>query len=243
MKTNTAVVTGAASGLGLEVVRQLVARGGRVIGVDLDGDERRAAVEGAGAEFVACDVTSLQEWDNLVTALEEREDLIDLLVLNAGVMTRRPPDPIDDDPLELARSAGYRRVLGVNIDGVVFGVVATRRRLADGARVVVTASEAGLVPNPFDPFYTLSKHGLVGFVRAAAPTLHREGVVISAICPGGIDTALVPEQIRARVDPARLRPPADIARSLLAVAERDEPGGVWIPGPDGSIVQHEWTDG
>lgn len=241
MTSSRAVVTGAASGLGLEVVRQLVTRGDRVIGVDLDGVERRTTVEDAGAEFVSCDVSSLGEWDDLAAALDGRDERVQLLVLNAGVMTRRPSDPIDDDPLELARSAGYRRLLNVNIDGVVFGVVAMRRRLADAAKVVVTASEAGLAPNPFDPFYTLSKHALVGFVRAAAPTLHRDGVVISALCPGGIDTALVPDQIRASVDPKRLRPPADIARSLLAAAERDEPGGVWIPGPDGSIVQHEWA--
>ena len=131
-----AVVTGAASGLGLATVAELVARGARVVGIDLAGDARAAAVEAMGARFLPCDVTSQDAWDRAVSDIESSLGGIDLLALNAGVMTRSPSEAIDDDVLTRAGSAGYRRVFAVNVDGVVFGLAALRPLLAPGAGVV-----------------------------------------------------------------------------------------------------------
>ena len=234
MSPTSAVVTGAASGLGLAVVQGLTADGARVVGVDLPGDERAAAVAGAGATFLACDVTSSEDWAAAAEVVGASFGPVDLLALNAGVMTRTPRDRLDDDPLELAGSAGYRRVFAVNVDGVVFGLAALRPLLAPGASVVVTASQAGLTPLPFDPYYAMTKHAVVGFVRSMAPHLAATDVRINALCPGGIDTVIVPDPLRATVPAEAFRPPAVIARSLLAVAAEPTTGGTWLPRADGT---------
>jgi NAD(P)-dependent dehydrogenase (short-subunit alcohol dehydrogenase family) len=234
MSPTAAVVTGAASGLGLAVVRALTADGAEVVGVDLPGDDRAGLVVDAGATFLACDVTSADEWTTVADGVGARLGRVDLLALNAGVMTRSPRDPVDDDPLDLVGSPGYRRVFAVNVDGVVLGLAALRPLLAPGASVVVTASQAGLSGLPFDPYYAMTKHAVVGFVRSMAPRLAGAEVRINALCPGGIDTAIVPDPLRATVPAEAFRPPELVARSLLDVAGQATTGGTWLPADDGT---------
>ena len=231
-----AVVTGAASGLGLATVTELVARGARVVGIDLAGDARSAAVEATGARFLPCDVTSQDAWDRAVSDIESSLGGIDLLALNAGVMTRSPSEAIDDDVLTRAGSAGYRRVFAVNVDGVIFGLAALRPLLAPGAGVVVTASTAGISGLAIDPFYAATKHAVVGFVRSVAPILAASGLRINALCPGGIDTAIVPDPLRAVVPAHAFRPPVEVARALLAVAARSDVGGTWLLSEDDDLI-------
>ena len=188
-----AVVTGAASGLGLGAVEELVARGASVVGIDLPGGERAATVTAAGATFVAADVSQQARWAEVAGEVGQQLGGIDLLLLNAGVMTRLPSDPIDGDPLDLAGTAGYRRLFSVNVDGVVFGLAAMKGLLAPGAAVLVTASTAGLSGLAFDPYYSMTKHAVVGFVRSMAPPLAERQARIHAFCPGGMDTAIVPD--------------------------------------------------
>ena len=98
--------------------------------------------------------------------------------LNAGVATGCG---VGDD-FDLAR---YRRAMGANLDGVVFGVHAAlpalRRR--GGGAIVATASLAGLTGVPYDPLYAANKHAVVGLVRSLAP-LAEEGIRVNAVCPG-----------------------------------------------------------
>lgn len=233
-----AVVTGAASGLGLATVKELTTMGADVVGLDLAGDERAAVVADAGATFVACDVTSQADWASAAEAVTARLRTVTLLALNAGIMTRRPQDPVDDDPLDLAGSHGYGQVFAVNVDGVVFGLAALRPVLASGASVAVTASEAGLRGLSFDPYYSMTKHAVVGLVRSMADPLAADQIRINALCPSGIDTAIVPQDLRSTVPAEAFRPPADIARSLLAMAAADSSGGTWVPGDDGAVRQY-----
>lgn len=223
-----AVVTGAASGLGRAVAALLVERGATVIGLDLEGAERAAAVEATGASYVACDVTSQADWATAAAVIGDRLGTIDVLALNAGVMTRSPSDPIDDDSLMLAGTAGYRRVFAVNVDGPIFGLAALRSLLVDGSSVVITASTAGLGGLAFDPYYSASKHAVVGVVRSLGPSLLQVGIRLNALCPGGIDTAIVPEHLRRAVPAAAFREPADVARALLRVAAQPTSGDAWL---------------
>ena len=89
--------------------------------------------------------------------------------------------------------AAYRLAMGVNIDGVVFGVHAALPALArrGGGAIVATASLAGLTGIPSDPVYGANKHAVVGLVRSLAPSLTSQNVTINAICPGFADTAIV----------------------------------------------------
>ena len=87
----------------------------------------------------------------------------------------------------------YRRMIGVNLDGVVYGLVAVlpALRKRGGGDVVVTASLAGLTPMPMDAVYSATKHAVVGLVRSVAVTCAGEGIRVNALCPGFTDTAMI----------------------------------------------------
>ena len=98
----------------------------------------------------------------------------------------------------------YRRAVGVNVDGVVFGVRRLDRVMPTGSTIVVTASLAGLTAIPDDPIYGLTKHAVVGFVRSVAPQLQKRGIRIQAVCPGWADTGLLTTRLQAGARRARL---------------------------------------
>jgi NAD(P)-dependent dehydrogenase (short-subunit alcohol dehydrogenase family) len=122
---------------------------------------------------------------------------LDLVHLNAGVTTQQGDiTALTDDQ--------YRRILAVNVDGVVFGARALVPELVarGGGALVATASLAGLVAFAADPIYALTKHAVVGLVRALALTLTGEGITVNAVCPGLVDTPLV-DDVRPALAAAR----------------------------------------
>ena len=149
----------------------------------------------------------------------------DAAFLNAGVVTG------ERDPAALSVDA-YRRAVGTNVDGVVFGVRECAARLMPaGGSIVVTASLAGLVGVPLDPVYALTKHALVGFVRSVAPRLAERDIRINAICPGPVDTSMASEEFRALVG-VELMAPAFVAEAALRVLEDEETGRAWVVQPN-----------
>lgn len=210
-----------------------------MVGVDLAGSGRAERVEAAGGTFEACDVTDEGAWERLAREIARTQATLNLLVLNAGIMTRSPQAPIDDDVFALAGSAGYRRMFAVNVDGVTLGIKHMRPLLEPGAAITVTASEAGLGGQTLDPYYSMSKHAVVGLVRSVAPLLLASHIRINALCPGGIDTAIVPHALRGVVPSDAFRAPALIAQSLLAMAARPTTGGTWQPTADGDVVEYQ----
>jgi NAD(P)-dependent dehydrogenase (short-subunit alcohol dehydrogenase family) len=145
----------------------------------------------------------------------------------------------------------YRAVLGVNVDHVVFGTCAAvpALRRAGGGTVVATASLAGLMPLPGDALYTLTKHAVVGYVRAAGVTLAEEGIRLCAVCPGFTDTPLIADQ-RDQFGDFPMLVPDDIADAVDAILDRGVSGEVWyvqpgrdpapygfrgVPGPKGGV--------
>jgi len=150
---------------------------------------------------------------------------VDLACLNAGVVAGEP---------DMARVSDeqYRRIVGANVDGVVFGV----RRLAqvmDGGSIVVTASLAGLTATEADPLYALTKHAVVGFVRSTAPQLAARGIRLNMVNPGFVDTPMLDEVGRAAFEAAGfpLLQPEDVAAAVLRAADDDEVGQAWIVQP------------
>ena len=128
-----------------------------------------AALEAEGTTVRGLDlVDGFDVSDPLAWADVEPADLVS----NAGVVAKG--DGTVDD---------YRGILGVNVDGVVFGVQALVPACARSA-FVVTASLAGLVPVESDPLYALTKHAVVGYARSMAPVLEPRGIRINLVCPG-----------------------------------------------------------
>lgn len=144
-----ALVTGGASGIGAAAVDRLVAAGAQVVVVDRDADGAAAVAEKAGGLAFPADVTDPTALPAAVAAAEERFGRLDVVLLNAGVTAGQ--SGVTDLDLD-----GYRRILGVNLDHVVFGLNAAvpALRRAGGGHVVATASLAGLIGLPGDALYT-----------------------------------------------------------------------------------------
>ena len=180
------LVTGGASGIGAELVRQLAASEARVLVADVDSDAAAALADDTECEFLRVDVRDPEDAVRMVERAEELYGRLDAAFLNAGVVADfRAWDDFDVD--------AYRLISGVNIDGVVFGIRAClpALRRAGGGEIVVTASLAGLVPTPTTPIYSLTKHAVVGLVRSLGPPLRKEGITIAAVCPGFTRTPLL----------------------------------------------------
>ena len=149
----------------------------------------------------------------------------DAAFLNAGIVT-------GESDIAALTDEQYRRALRANIDGVVFGTRELAARLMpNGGSIVATASLAGLVAAPLDPIYALTKHAVVGFVRAVAPQLHARGIKINALCPGFTDTPIVAQEIRGAL-PADLMEASFVAEAALQALNDDESGRAWIVQPN-----------
>jgi NAD(P)-dependent dehydrogenase (short-subunit alcohol dehydrogenase family) len=206
----SALVTGGRSGIGAAVVAALEREGTAVQVLDV--------VDGF-------DVSDPRAWDGV--------GAVDLACLNAGIVTG------EGDVAKLGDEQ-YRRALGVNVDGVVYGV----RRLAqvmDGGAIVVTASLAGLTTVFADPIYGGTKHFLVGFVRSVARQLAERQITINAVCPAMVDTPILGEsrdQIVAKGIPM-LRP-EEIADAILHAARDGSTGQAWVCLPGQPTERYEF---
>jgi NAD(P)-dependent dehydrogenase (short-subunit alcohol dehydrogenase family) len=164
-----------------------------VVCADIDAAGARAVADEIGGHAVACDVADLEANRAMVAfALEECGGL-DLVHLNAGVASGCG---VGDD-FDLER---YKRAMGANLDGVVFGTHAAlpALRARGGGAIVATASLAGLTGTPHDPLYCANKHAVVGLTRSLGPGLAEEGIRFNAVCPGYAESAII-EPFRAEI--------------------------------------------
>ena len=196
MNGKTAFVTGAATGIGAAAVRRLAAKGCAVAVCDINARDGAALAQEVGGTFIRCDVTDFESVTEAVAACEQAHGVPDYAHLNAGIMTvptGEPFLPIEDVSLEQ-----YRRIVGVNLDGVFHGVKALLPKMrAKGGAITITASIAGCGVLPADPLYATTKYGLIGFTRAVAAANAEGSVRVNAICPGVVDTAIVPDDFRS----------------------------------------------
>lgn len=222
-----AIVTGGAGGVGEAVARRFAELGATVAVLDVADEpgERLAADLGGAHCYRRLDVTDADAWTKVLDELAGTLGRIDIAHLNAGIMSRPVGAPGLDDPLATWTHDVYRRVMAVNVDGVALGILALLPHLeADGGDIVVTSSMAGLAPYPLDPAYAMSKHALVGLVRSLGPILTTKSVRLNALCPGGIDTALVPPDIRSF---GPLASPDYIADTVVSILGSGATGEVW----------------
>ena len=185
----TAIVTGAASGIGRATAKALADADATVTLVDVNDQLGPAAADEAGGTYVHLDVSQPDEWRALLGTL----DRLDYLHLNAGIYDTALADitTISDDR--------YRAYMGVNVDGVFFGLREAIPLLEQqgGGAVVITSSMAGIMPLPANPLYSQTKWALIGLVRSIHGELERRGIRINAVCPGAVATPLMGEDPHA----------------------------------------------
>jgi NAD(P)-dependent dehydrogenase (short-subunit alcohol dehydrogenase family) len=184
----TAIVTGAASAIGLAIARQLAASGARVILADLEHDKTKAAADaiGHGALAFVADVTKPDAVAALVAFAQEKKGALNLMVNNAGI----------GGPITLLAAyeiAAWHKVIDVNLNGVFYGLryAIPAITAAGGGAIVNISSILGSVGFAGAGAYVATKHALLGLTKTAALDHAADGIRLNAVGPGFIHTPLV----------------------------------------------------
>ena len=195
----TAIVTGAASGIGLAIARQLAASGARVVLADLEHDKTKAAADaiGHGALAFVADVTKPDAVAALVAFAQEKTGALNLMVNNAGI-----GGPIT--PLGAYEIAAWHKVIDVNLNGVFYGLryAIPAMKAAGGGAIVNISSILGSVGFAGAGAYVATKHALLGLTKTAALDHAVDGVRVNAVGPGFIHTPLVDQGLDAAAQTA-----------------------------------------
>lgn len=240
-----AIVTGAGSGIGTAATRALRELGVTVVAADIDAEAVAEVAAETGSTAVRLDVGDSAGWAEVVAD----HGPFDIAILNAGIATNqlRPDESLPVLGLDDER---YRRIMSVNVDGVVLGARAVLDHMATTGfgDIIVTASIAGLVPIAPDPVYGLTKHAVVGFVRslAAAVDNHAEPIdlAISAVCPGFADTAIIDAETKDRITEAGLEllTPEAVAEVMVRALTERRNGAQWVLWPGLPADEYSWND-
>jgi 3-oxoacyl-[acyl-carrier protein] reductase len=219
----TAIVTGAAQGIGLAIAEKLIVFGASVVLADIDEDRAAAAAQDLAADGRAiaccCDVTRATDHERLVNTALDRFGRLDILVNNAGV-TR-------DGYIAKMSEDAFDTVIGVSLKGAWLGTraVAPLFRKQRAGCIINISSLSGKVGNPGQTNYSSAKAGLVGLTKAAAKELGPSNVRVNAVMPGLIRTAMTlamkPEIYRAKeqeVPLQRAGEPEEVANVVAFLA-------------------------
>jgi 3-oxoacyl-[acyl-carrier protein] reductase len=179
-----AIVTGAARGIGASVAETLARDGATVVAVDIPtaGESLATVANRVGGTAVQLDITTADAAERLIEHVRTRHGHVDVVVHNAGI-TR-------DKLLANMTPERWNSVLAVNLRAqlTINAALLGSDVLSDTARIICVASTSGIAGNRGQTNYAASKAGVIGMVRALAPTLAQRGATINAVAPGFIET-------------------------------------------------------
>lgn len=227
----TAIVTGAATGIGKAIARAFASEGAAVV-VDYHGNADRANgvvrdIEDAGgrALAVAADVTNAGDVARLVATAQEHFGPLRIMVNNAGIEEKHP---FLETPLEI-----YERIIAVNLTGVWIGCQAAARAMAahgNGGRIINISSIHEDVTMPTNAAYCVSKGGVRMLARTIAVELAQYGITVNDVCPGAIETPMDVEiehnrreydALLAEIPLRRMGKPEEVAALCVYLASAD----------------------
>jgi len=204
----TAVITGAASGIGLALAKDFANRGMNIVAADIEApklEEAKQNLQALGAEVLSLvvDVSNRDSVQNLANAAWDRFGGVHILCNNAGVASSAPMDKV--------RYEDWQWLMGVNLWGVIHGVDAFVPRMveqAQGGHIVNTASMAGLIASKGMGVYNTTKYAVVGLSETLHKDMRDYGIGVSVLCPMGVHTGITdsgrnrPEDLKGEKGPA-----------------------------------------
>jgi len=223
-----ALVTGAAGGIGHQIVLALAAAGARVVAADRSPDALDASLaalrdRGLAAQRLLLDITSHDAVRAAIAQIAADHGRLDIAVNNAAIEEENQKMADSDEAL-------FDRLIDVNIKGtwLCMKYELTQMLAQGGGSIVNIASVAGLVGAPLQGIYAGSKHAVVGMTKSAAAEYARRGIRVNAVCPGITNTAMMaaaieraPQRAKAinHAQPmGRVGEPEEIAQAVLWLA-------------------------
>lgn len=227
LEGKTAIITGGANGIGLEAVKLFAKEGANVALVDFNIDagrlqEEELQSEWSNIKFFQADVSNRESVDQMVQAVMEQFQGIDILINNAGI-TR-------DRTLKKLSVEDFQAVIDVNLTGVFHCTQSVLPYLLEKGKgkIINSSSMAGVAGNIGQTNYAASKAGVIGLTKTWAKELGRKGINVNAVAPGFIETDMtstIPEHIimqtRMITASTRLGKPSDVAYAYLFLASEE----------------------
>lgn len=215
-----AAITGAASGIGLECARHLVAAGVRVGLVDRNQDALKAVCEDLGPQAfpVVVDLMNPQSVAGMMPQILDKAGQLDIFHANAGSYVGG--EVVDGDP------DAWDRMLNLNINAAFRSIHAVLPHMVEHKTgdVVVTSSIAGLVPVVWEPIYTASKHAIQAFVHTLRRQVAKHGLRVGAVAPGPVVTALISDWPKQKLEDelaaGGLMQPVEVAEAVMFMLTR-----------------------
>ncbi|WFP79132.1 SDR family oxidoreductase [Mesorhizobium sp. WSM4906] len=215
-----AAITGAASGIGLECARAMLAAGAKVVLVDRAEDKLKTLVAelGDNASAVVADLLDPASVDRMMPEILEKAGRLDIFHANAGAYVGGEVAAGDPDQ--------WDRMLNLNINAVFRTVHAVLPHMIEkkSGDIIVTSSVAGFVPVVWEPIYTASKFAVQAFVHTLRRQVLKHGIRVGAVAPGPVVTALLSDWPKAKMEEAlaagSLMEPKEVADAVLFMLTR-----------------------
>ncbi|WP_009478454.1 glucose 1-dehydrogenase [Rhodococcus sp. JVH1] len=234
-ENKVALVTGAASGMGLATARAFAEAGAAVVLADVDENAVATAAEtltssGHQAIGVACDVTDEDQTAAMVERAVATYGRLDMAFNNAGIQA--PPSDAADETAE-----NFDRVNGVNLRGVWASMKHELRQMRkQGSGAIVNCSSlGGLVGLPERAAYHASKHGVIGLTKSVAVEYAPRGIRVNAVCPGTIDTPIVAAMLDSQPH-AMVEIMKEQSIGRLGRADEVAAAVLWLCSPGASLI-------
>lgn len=220
MKGKVAAITGAASGIGLECARTLIAEGATVVLIDRARERLEGLCRDLGdrARPLVVDLLDGAEVSGMLPRILEAGGGLDIFHANAGAYIGGPVEEGDPD--------AWDRMLNLNINAAFRSVHAVLPHMIaqKSGDILFTSSIAGVVPVVWEPIYTASKFAVQAFVHSTRRQVAKHGVRVGAVLPGPVVTALLDDWPKAKMDEAlangSLMQPKEVADAVLFMLSR-----------------------
>jgi cyclopentanol dehydrogenase len=248
LEKKTAIITGAAGGIGSAIALRFAQEGANIFICDLEQSagkelEERIAKQGGKAIFFPMDVTSEPDWEKLVIEMTNLNFTLDILVNNAGINIRKPIEEMEVDE--------WDTMMRVNVRSVFLGIkhVLPIMRKQKRGSIINMSSICGLVGHKYTPeAYTASKGAITLLTKSTAVRYAKAGLRINSLHPSTVETALVkkmlsdPERMKERLDEVplgRLATVYDVVNAALYLASDESTfiTGVSLP-VDGGLTAY-----